>query len=137
VSPPRRAAAAPLRPQGRPALTPHRPGPATPDALAAWLAGRLYARHRGEPVRVLEAIAGVLVRRLALDGPAGAPSPVPLPAGDPHAAVCRRVARRALAGGTGPAETAGATRYHNADIAPPWALDRVPLATVGGFHFYA
>lgn len=130
-----RAPAAPLRPAGRPALIPHARRPASEAELADWLARRLHARHRGQPVRVLEALAAVLVARLAHDGRPPAPAGPPLPA-DPHLAVCRRIARRALAGAPAPAEAAGATRYHHADVHPAWARGRMPCGTLGDFVFY-
>jgi spore germination cell wall hydrolase CwlJ-like protein len=132
---PRRGPAGPLRPGGRPSLIAHDPRPAGDGDRADWLARRLYARHRGEPVRVLEALAATLVARLATDGDPGAPQRVALPA-DPHLAVCRRIARRALAGAPPPPEAAGATRYHHADVHPAWARGRMPCGTLGDFVFY-
>jgi hypothetical protein len=57
------------------------------------------------------------------------------PEGDPALAVCRRVARRAAAGGL-PDPTNGATHWHDAGALPGWALGRVPSAEVGGLVFY-
>ncbi len=57
------------------------------------------------------------------------------PEGDPALAVCRRIARRAAAGLL-PDPTGGATRWHDADALPGWALGRVPAAEVGGLVFY-
>ncbi|WP_200340981.1 hypothetical protein [Rhodovibrio sodomensis] len=51
-------------------------------------------------------------------------------------AVCRRIVRRALAGAAVPAEAAGATRYHHADVLPGWARGRMPSGTLGDFIFY-
>ena len=127
--------AAPIRPNGRPTLIAHAPRPSDDAELAEWLARRLHARHRGEPVRVLEALAATLVARLAADGDPGALQRVPLPA-DSHLAVCRRIARRALAGASPPPEAAGATRYHQADVHPVWARGRMPSGTLGDFVFY-
>lgn len=125
-------------PLGRPRLVGHAGRPAQPGDLALWLAVRLYARHRGEAVRTLEALAAALARRLAAQGVRGAPVPGPdaLPPGDPQAAACRRIARRALAGPIGPPDLAGATRYHHADVLPCWARGLVPLGEFGGFLFY-
>jgi spore germination cell wall hydrolase CwlJ-like protein len=127
--------ASPLYPKDRPTLIPHDPEPADESERAEWLARRLHARHRGEPVRVLEALAATLVARLATDGDPGAPQRAALPA-DPHLAVCRRIARRALAGAAPPPEAAGATRYHHADVHPAWARGRMPCGTLGDFVFY-
>ena len=131
----RPAPGAPLRPAGRPAMMPHGRRAATDAELADWLARRLHARHRGEPVRVLEAIAAVLVARLRRDGAPPAPAGS-APAGDPQLPVCRRIARRALAGTAAPAEAAGATGYHHADVLPAWARGRMPSGTLGDFIFY-
>jgi len=49
--------------------------------------------------------------------------------------LCRRVARRALAG-TLVDPTRGATRYHDRDSAPVWARGRAPAAEIGGVLFY-
>ena len=135
MKPGRAAPAGPLHPAGRPALIPHAARPASDAELVDWLARRLHARHRGEPVRVLEALAAVLVARLRARQAPNAPAGPPLPA-DPHLAVCRRIARRALAGAAVPAEAAGATRYHHADVHPAWARGRMPCGTLGDFVFY-
>ncbi len=131
----RRAPAAPLRPAGRPALIPHAGRDASDPELADWLARRLHARHRGEPVRVLEALAAVLVARMRLKGVPPAPVPRPLTA-DPKLPVCRRIARRALTRAVVPPEVTGATRYHHADVHPAWARGRMPGGTLGDFVFY-
>jgi len=133
--PARGSPASPMRPAGRPTLIAHAPRPAGDAERADWLARRLHARHRGEPVRVLEALAATLVARLAADGDPGALQRVPLRA-DPHLAVCRRIARRALAGAPQPPDVAGATRYHHADVHPAWARGRIPCGTLGDFVFY-
>lgn len=135
MSPARTAPAGPLHPAGRPALIPHAARPASDAEIADWLARRLHARHRGEPVRVLEALAAVLVAQLRAKQPPTAPAGPP-PAADPQLAVCRRIARRVLAGSGVPAEAAGATRYHHADVHPGWARGRMPSGTLGDFVFY-
>lgn len=58
------------------------------------------------------------------------------PEGDPALAVCRRIARRAAAGGL-PDPTGGAIHWHNAGALPGWALGRVPAAEIGGLVFYS
>jgi hypothetical protein len=120
---------------GRPAAVPHRPHPPAPADLARWLALRLYRGHRAEPVRVLEALAAVAAARAAARPPAGTPDVARLPAHDPAARLCLRVARRALAGAQ-PPELAGATRWHRASADPPWARGRVPCAEFGDYLFY-
>ena len=55
--------------------------------------------------------------------------------GDGALAVCRRIARRAMAGVL-PDPTGGATHAHDIDILPRWAIGRVPLCEIGGLVFY-
>lgn len=121
---------------GRPRAIPHLAG--TPDrrALETWLATRLHARHRAEPVRTLEALAAAMARAIARAPVPGVPSPDTPPGSDPRFAVCRRVARRALCAGMEP-EMPGATRYHHESVEPSWARKRTPLAALGGFLFHA
>lgn len=57
------------------------------------------------------------------------------PEGDPALAACRRIARRAAAGGLSD-PTNGATHWHDAAALPGWALGRVPSAEAGGLVFY-
>lgn len=49
--------------------------------------------------------------------------------------ACRRVARRALQGRLKD-PTGGATHYHAAGHAPPWARGRTPSAAIGRHQFY-
>jgi hypothetical protein len=122
--------------RSRPAAVPYRPQPPDGEELVQWLALRLYRRHRAEPVRTLEALAAVEAARLAARPPAGTPARAPLPAGDPAAGLCRRIARRALAGSRPPG-LASAVRWHRAATEPAWARGRLPCAEIGGFLFYA
>lgn len=121
-------------PAAGPCLIPHGGAAPTAEVLELWLAVRLHARHRAEPVRTLEALAAALANRLRHAGIRGGPAPAALP-GDPAFAVCRRIARRALAGPAASA-VAGATRYHHRAVEPAWARSAVPRAAVGGFLFY-
>lgn len=57
------------------------------------------------------------------------------PEADPAFAMCRRVARRALAGAL-PDATGGALLWHDEARLPPWALGRIPTACIGGLAFY-
>jgi N-acetylmuramoyl-L-alanine amidase len=54
---------------------------------------------------------------------------------DARLEVCRRIARRAVAGGLVD-PTIGATHCHRADTLPGWALGHAPSAEIGGFVFY-
>ncbi|MFL1463120.1 cell wall hydrolase [Roseococcus sp. DSY-14] len=55
--------------------------------------------------------------------------------GDPGLLMCRRVARRALAGAL-PDASGGALWWHDALRLPAWAIGRVPCAELGGLTFY-
>lgn len=57
------------------------------------------------------------------------------PEGDAALLVCRRIARRALAGAL-PDGSAGALLWHDALRLPAWAVGQVPCAERGGFSFY-
>lgn len=50
--------------------------------------------------------------------------------------MCVRVARRMLSGDL-PDKCFGATRFHNADVIPDWAIARGYIADIDGFLFYA
>lgn len=58
------------------------------------------------------------------------------PGPDPAMAVCRRVARRAMAG-TLPDASGGAVLWHAQDHLPRWAMGLVPRLEAGGLCFYA
>ncbi len=55
--------------------------------------------------------------------------------GDPGFLMCRRIARRAVAGAL-PDASGGALLWHDALRLPPWAVGRVPCAELGGLAFY-
>lgn len=57
------------------------------------------------------------------------------PEADPAMEVCRRIARRAMAG-TLPDATGGAVLWHADDHLPRWAMGRVPRLATGGLCFY-
>lgn len=57
------------------------------------------------------------------------------PEADPALAVCRRIARRAMAG-TLPDATGGAVLWHAEERLPRWAMGRVPRLATGGLCFY-
>jgi len=144
-------------------LTPERGGsrpPAIPELEV--LARTLWGEARGEPVRGLEAIAAVVVNRVAA-ARAGrcrwwgqsiqevclAPGQFPcwartdpnrrlllaVDASDPVFATCRRIARLALAG-TLADRTSGATHYHADSVFPSWAVGHLPCAEIGRHLFY-
>jgi hypothetical protein len=116
------------------------------------MARTLWTEARHEPVRAIEGVAAVLrntpdylqpaTRRAesqwgenqrAESQRAGRAWICP---GDPMHAVCRRIARRALAGALAD-PTRGATRYHRADREPEWAGALSPCAHIGNLLFYS
>ena len=161
LSPVASAAAAPPPPmvpanQSLPAL-----GGAREDAIDT-LARTLWGEARFEPVRGIEAVASVVLNRVALaaekggwwwgDGivpvcrkpgqfpcwnPDGAEYPrlLAVKAGEPVFDTCLRVARRAVAGVL-PDATHGATHYHPASALPLWARGELPTAEIGTNLFY-
>lgn len=54
---------------------------------------------------------------------------------DPQFAICQRIARRALNGVLSD-NTFGADHYHSTAILPKWALEKIPVATIGHHVFY-
>ena len=126
------------------------------------LAVELFEQAGGESVRVIEALAAVLVNRLAggigrapysavaCPGPARARTTAAVrgavarpPAAevtgsgeaDRRFEICRRIARRGL-GGTLSDPTDGATAFHRHGEHPAWAEDLLPVADAGPFLFY-
>ncbi|UFN47969.1 cell wall hydrolase [Roseomonas sp. OT10] len=137
---------------------------ATPHSVAirsreaAVLSLTLYAEAGGRPVRAIEALAALVMNRLAAGRPewgvgveavCRAPFHFPcwnprhprhtvlraVPPADPAMAICRRIAARAIAGVL-PDPTGGATHYHEETVLPGWARAEAPLAALGGLVFY-
>lgn len=116
-------------------------GPVVDDQLAMTLV-RLAGN---ESVRVLEALAAVLVTRGergrdATDGEGGGNGLEEAAApwvgeADPRLQLCRRIARRALRHSLID-PTRGATAFHRIDVDPAWARRRMPVAVFGPFLFY-
>ena len=132
------------------------------EAAIDSLARTLWGEARLEPVRGIEAVASVVLNRVAVaterggwwwgDGivavcrhpeqfscwnPDGADAPrlLAIKAGEPVFDTCLRVARRAVAGVL-PDITHGATHYHPATAHPAWSASELPSAEVGGNLFY-
>lgn len=151
----------------RPCLVPDRPAAATPapvprpdappvpaDTLDI-LARTLWGEARGQPPRVLEALAcmalnrwrrepGATLAAICTDPaqfpcwdlePGAALALATADASDPAFAMALRVARRALAG-TLSDPTGGAWRFHRGGDSPAWAQGLSPLAEVGPFCCY-
>ncbi|OKH89136.1 cell wall hydrolase [Thalassospira sp. TSL5-1] len=127
------------------------------------LARTLYGEARGEELAGIEAVAAVIVNRVAFAKArggywwgndivsvclkkgqfscwnAGDPNREKLLRvndRDPAFRLCRRVARRALEGRL-PDLVQGATHYHTAQSDPWWARGHVPLCDIGNHVFYA
>lgn len=126
------------------------------------LARTLFGEARGEPVRGKEAVAAVIVNRVARARARGGywwgdsiigvclrpwqfscwnandPNRARIVAVTPENktfAACLRIARRALAGGLKD-PTGGALHYHNTHVHPPWAWRHAPCAEIGNHLFY-
>ncbi len=126
------------------------------------LARTLYGEARGEGLTGIEAVACVIVNRVAFAKArgrywwgntvsqvclkpgqfscwnAGDPNRaklLKLSARDPAYRLCKRVATRALAGEIADM-TMGATHYHTHAVEPYWARGQVPVAEIGGHLFY-
>jgi hypothetical protein len=111
------------------------------------LADTLFDMAGDQDVRVIEAIAAVLVRQAKQDSQkrhsglseASAPRRFAAKAFDTHPAgrhaICRRIARRALRGSLVD-PTCGATAFHRIDDSPAWSRDLLPIGMFGPFLFY-
>ncbi len=126
------------------------------------LARTLYGEARGEGLAGLEAVAAVILNRVAFSARRGkywwgntigevCRKPWQFSCwndNDPNsrliAAVndddkvfrlCRRVARRAVAGVL-PDTTSGATHYHHRSLRPHWSEGKIPCAEIGHHLFY-
>lgn len=137
--------------------------PATPSGDATdTLARTLWGEARDQPVRAIEGVAAVVMNRVRRarerggwwwggdpatvcrmplqfacwnpDGP-GRAALAAVTEADPTFVVCRRIARRALAGLLAD-PTGGATHYHAAGDFPDWASDRGASAEIGDLLFY-
>ena len=125
------------------------------------LARTIYGEARGESVRGMEAVAAVIMNRVAAaregrrwwgttvievcraphqfscwnpDDP-NRRQIESVDDDDPTFAVCRRIARRAI-GGALVDPTNGATHYHALGAAPGWAEGHAPCRRIGRHVFY-
>jgi len=121
------------------------------------LARTIYGEARGESVRGMEAVAAVVMNRVARRGWWGrtvetvclkpwqfscwnAADPnrrrvLEVTDADPVFRTCLRIARRAVAGAVDD-PTRGATHYHAVGVLPEWAKGRQPCARIGDHLFY-
>jgi len=146
-------------------LTRSAPQPVTdPDMLSEVevLARTLYGEARGEELSGIEAVASVILNRVAFAKRRGrywwgndiksvclkpaqfscwnAKDPnrkklLALSPRDPAYRLCKRIAKRAVAGEL-PDPTDGATHYHTHAVDPFWASGHVPVAEIGNHLFY-
>jgi len=135
-----------------------------PDTLSEVevLARTLYGEARGEELAGIEAVASVILNRVAFAQSRGRywwgnditsvclkPSQfscwnkadpnrkklLALSPRDPAYRLCKRIAKRAVAGDL-PDQTDGATHYHTHAVDPFWARGHVPVAEIGNHLFY-
>jgi len=144
-------------------VVPPATAPRPPVDEADILARTLWGEARGESARGMEAVAAVVMNRLAVarrrgrhwwgDSVAGicrapwqfscwnAGDPnraklLAVDSRDPAFAMALRIARRAMSGRL-PDPTGGATHYHAAGVSPAWAAGKAPSAEIGRHLFYA
>ena len=130
--------------------------------VAEVLARTLYGEARGEGLPGIEAVACVILNRVAFAKARGrywwgsTVSQVCLKPGqfscwnandpnrkkllainprDPASRLCKRIARRAMVGDLRDT-TDGATHYHTDAVDPYWARGQVPVAEIGNHLFY-
>lgn len=138
------------------------PGPTDEARPVDTLARTIWGEARGEPVRGMEAVAAVVVNRVAVARSRGGhwwggdviavcrkpyqfscwnandpnrPRLLAVTPDDPIFRTCLRIARRAVAGVLDD-PTGGATHYHAVGISPRWAAGHVPCAEIGRHLFY-
>ncbi len=126
------------------------------------LARTIYGEARGESISGQEAIASVVLNRVAFAKRRGrywwgnsiadvcqAPQQfscwnksdpnyqklIKVGSEDINFCMCQRIAERAV-GGTLIDRTCGATHYHTRDISPKWSVGKVPCAEIGSHVFY-
>ena len=126
------------------------------------LARTIFGEARGETVSGMEAVASVVMNRLAFSRRRGrywwgnsvvdiCQSPRQFScwnSNDPNHkiirsvaendivfAVCKRIAQRAVSGILGD-NTNGATHYHTRNVRPRWSVGKIPCAEIGAHFFY-
>lgn len=126
------------------------------------LARTIYGEARGESVRGKEAVAAVVMNRVARamerggwwwgssvaevcrrpwqfscwnEGDPNRSKIERADENDREFASCLRIARRAIQGALAD-PTRGATHYHAQVVAPPWAAGREPSAVIGRHRFF-
>lgn len=132
------------------------------DLTTDILAKTIYGEARGETISGQEAVASVIMNRLAFSQARGAywwgssvaaicqkpyqfscwdmDDPnyrqlLKVDEGNPVFATCKRIAKRALAGMIADC-TGGATHYHTKNLRPKWSIGKIPCAEIGNHVFY-
>lgn len=126
------------------------------------LARTIWGEARGESISGMEAVASVVLNRVAfskrrgrywwgndITGVCQAPKQfscwnksdpnyqkiIKVGSEDINYCMCRRIAERAVSG-TLEDKTRGATHYHTRNCAPAWARGKKPCAEIGNHLFY-
>ena len=126
------------------------------------LARTIYGEARGETMAGQEAVANVIMNRLAFSKKRGrywwgnsicdiCQAPYQFSCwnkNDPNSSIiakvdetdllfciCKRIAARAVAGILSD-KTIGATHYHTRNVLPKWSKGKIPCAEIGGHLFY-
>ena len=126
------------------------------------LARTIYGEARGESLDGQEAIASVVLNRLAFSQAKGrywwgnsiaeiCRKPwqfscwnendvnykiiTDIKDNDERFKIAKRIALRALAGFI-PDKTRGSTHYHTKNVRPKWSIGKIPAAIIGGHFFY-
>ena len=132
------------------------------DLATDILAKTIYGEARGEPLSGQEAVASVIMNRVAYSQKKGGywwgndvASVCQKPQqfscwntddanyriiiraneSDPIYATCKRIAKRAMAGVLED-RTYGATHYHNKKVRPRWSIGKIPCQDIGNHFFY-
>lgn len=138
------------------------PAASSPHDPVDTLARTIWGEARGEPLRGQEAVAAVVMNRVAFarnrpkfwwgttietvcrkrwqfscwnENDPNRSKLMTVAAGDLGFDTCLRIARRAIAGVLAD-PTGGATHYHNSSVEPLWAQGRAPIAEIGSHLFY-
>ena len=132
------------------------------DLTTDIFAKTIFGEARGEPLSGQEAVANVIMNRVALSEKKGGywwgndvasvcqkdkqfscwnlddanyRLLLRVDESNPIYATCKRIAKRALAGLL-PDSTYGATHYHTKKVRPRWSIGKIPCAEIGNHVFY-
>lgn len=132
------------------------------DLTTDIFAKTIFGEARGEPLSGQEAVANVIMNRVALSEKKGGywwgndvasvcqkdkqfscwnlddvnyRLLLRVDESNPIYATCKRIAKRAMAGLL-PDRTYGATHYHTQKVRPRWSIGKIPCAEIGNHVFY-